>query len=102
MFTDCGGDRNLYIKCFVILCVIYMNVYAFVEEHAGCVAQTHLCILSGNSTLFGEYSNTGLLECLLNKTCYKNKVCSVVGSHHRYTIHIVAYFEKEMSKVSLH
>ena len=31
MFTDCG-DRNLYIKCFVILSAIY--VYAFVEKQS--------------------------------------------------------------------
>ena len=31
MFTDCG-DRNLYMKCFVILSVIY--VYACVEKQS--------------------------------------------------------------------
>ena len=31
MFADCG-DRKLYIKCFIILSVIY--VYAFVEKQS--------------------------------------------------------------------
>ena len=43
MFRDCG-DRNLYIKCFVILSVIWplIYVYAFVGFLAGCVAHSLL------------------------------------------------------------
>ena len=40
MFTDCG-DRNLYIKCFVILPVI-VYVYAFVEKQS---CAFNICIL---------------------------------------------------------
>ena len=57
MFTDCG-DRNLYIKCFVILSVIYV--------YARC------CIISGTSPLLEEIPNHRLVGVLLNIKCYKN------------------------------